>query len=105
MLSRKKFAENTGSTLVDTPASAVDGLEEELDSYTRAAVTRIRFDTIIKPAIISLIALIISFFIDVAKVPFLGEVTFDLARSLFPGWQAPVFMHYLFSFLFWLITD
>ena len=90
MLSRKKFAENTGSTLVDTPASAVDGLEEELDSYTRAAVTRIRFDTIIKPAIISLIALIISFFIDVAKVPFLGEVTFDLARSLFPGWQAPV---------------
>jgi hypothetical protein len=101
MLSRKKFAENTGSTLVDTPASAVDGLEEELDSYTRAAVTRIRFDTIIKPAIISLIALIISFFIDVAKVPFLGEVTFDLARSLFPGWQAPVDVFEPYSF-WWL---
>ena len=101
MLSRKKFAENTGSTLVDTPTSAVDGLEEELDSYTRAAVTRIRFDTIIKPAIISLIALIISFFIDVAKVPFLGEVTFDLARSLFPGWQAPVDVFEPYSF-WWL---
>ena len=101
MLSRKKFAENTGSTLVDTPVSAVDGLEEELDSYTRAAVTRIRFDTIVKPAIISLIALIISFFIDVAKVPFLGEVTFDLARSLFPGWQAPVDVFEPYSF-WWL---
>lgn len=101
MLSRKKFTENTGSTLVDTPASAVDGLEEELDSYTRAAVTRIRFDTIVKPAIISLIALVISFFIDVAKVPFLGEVTFDLARSLFPGWQAPVDVFEPYSF-WWL---
>ncbi len=101
MLSRKKFTENIGSTLVDTPASAVDGLEEELDSYTRAAVTRIRFDTIIKPAIISLIALIISFFIDVARVPFLGEVTFDLARSLFPGWQAPVDVFEPYSF-WWL---
>jgi hypothetical protein len=101
MLSRKKFTGNTGSTLVDTPGSAVDGLEEELDSYTRAAVTRIRFDTIIKPSIISLIALIISFFIDVAKVPFLGEVTFDLARSLFPGWQAPVDVFEPYSF-WWL---
>ena len=101
MLNRKKYLENTGSTLVDAPQRSDDGLEEELDSYTRAAVTRIRFDTIIKPAIISFIALFISFFIDVANVPILGEVTFDLARSLFPGWQPPVDAFEPYSF-WWL---
>ena len=101
MLNRKKFLENTGNALVDAPVRADDGLEEELDSYTRAAVTRIRFNTIIKPAIISLIALVISFFIDVASVPILGEVTFDLARSLFPGWQPPVDAFEPYSF-WWL---
>jgi hypothetical protein len=101
MLNRKKYLDNTGSTLVDAPQRTDDGLEEELDSYTRAAVTRIRFDTIIKPAIISFIALFISFFIDVANVPVLGDVTFDLARSLFPGWQPPVDAFEPYSF-WWL---
>jgi len=101
MLNRKKILENTGNTLVDTPTRSDDGLEEELDSYTRSAVTRIRFNTILKPAIISLIALIFSFFIDVASVPILGEVTFDLARSLFPGWQPPVDAFEPYSF-WWL---
>jgi hypothetical protein len=101
MLHKKKYLDNTGSALVDAPNRADDGLEEELDSYTRSAVTRIQFNTIIKPAIISFIALIISFFIDVAKVPFLGEVTFDLARSLFPGWQPPVDVFEPYSF-WWL---
>jgi hypothetical protein len=101
MLNRKKFSENTGNALVDTPTRADDGLEEELDSYTRAAVTRIRFDTIVKPAIISFIALIFSFFIDVANVPILGSVTFDLARSLFPGWQPPIDKFEPYSF-WWL---
>ncbi len=101
MLNRKKFLENTGNTLVDAPGRADDGLEEELDSYTRSAVTRIQFNTIVKPAIISAIALVISFFIDVANVPVLGEVTFDLARSLFPGWQPPVETFEPYSF-WWL---
>lgn len=102
MLNRKKsLEENTGSALVEPPARADDGLEEELDSFTRSAVTRIRFNTIVKPAIISFIALIISFFIDVANVPILGEVTFNLARSLFPGWQPPVDVFEPYSF-WWL---
>jgi len=101
MLNRKKYVENTGHALVDAPTRSDDGLEEELDSYTRAAVTRIRFNTILKPAIISLIALVISFFIDVASVPIFGEVTFDLARSLFPGWQPPVDAFEPYSF-WWL---
>lgn len=101
MLNRKKNLENTGTALVDAPGRADDGLEEELDSYTRAAVTRIRFNTVVKPAIISAIALVISFFIDVANVPFLGDVSFDLAKSLFPGWQAPVETFEPYSF-WWL---
>lgn len=101
MLNRKKFSDKTGSALVEAPEMSNDGLEEELDSYTRSAVTRIRFNTVIKPAIISFIAVFISFFIDVASVPFLGEVTFDLARSLFPGWQPPVDVFEPYSF-WWL---
>jgi hypothetical protein len=101
MLTRKKFSDKTGSALVEAPEMSNDGLEEELDSYTRSAVTRIRFNTVIKPAIISFIAVFISFFIDVASVPFLGEVTFDLARSLFPGWQPPVDTFEPYSF-WWL---
>jgi hypothetical protein len=101
MLNKKKNSGNGGSALIDAPELMNDGLEEELDSYTRLAVTRIRFDTVIKPAIISLIALFISFFIDVASVPFLGEVTFDLARKLFPGWQPPVDTFEPYSF-WWL---
>jgi hypothetical protein len=101
MLNKKKYLDNTGTALVDTPNRADDGLEEELDSYTRAAVSRIRFDTLIKSAVISFIALIISFFIDVATVPFFGDVTFDLARSLFPGWQPPVDTFEPYSF-WWL---
>jgi hypothetical protein len=101
MLNRKKFLDNTGNALVNAPERADDGLEEELDSYTRSAVTRIRFNTVIKPAIISFIALVISFFIDVASVPILGEVTYDLTRSLFPGWQPPVETFEPYSF-WWL---
>ena len=101
MLTRKKFSDKTGSALVEAPEMSNDGLEEELDSYTRSAVTRIRFNTVIKPAIISFIAVFISFFIDVANVPILGEVTFDLARSLFPGWQPPVDVFEPYSF-WWL---
>lgn len=37
------------------------------------------------PAIPSLIALILSIFIDVSKVPFLGKIAETLAQSIFPG--------------------
>lgn len=101
MLNKKNYSDKTGSALVEAPGTATDGLEEELDSYTRSAVTRIRFNIIIKPAIISVIALIVSFFLDVSKVPLLGDITFDLARTLFPGWQPPVDTFEPYSF-WWL---
>jgi hypothetical protein len=101
MLNKKNYLDKTGSALVEAPSTAADGLEEELDSYSRSAVTRIRFNVVLKPAIISLIALLVSFFLDVSKVPLLGDVTFNLARTLFPGWQPPTDTFEPYSF-WWL---
>lgn len=89
MLKTKSNPVEVGTKLYDPNDIIKDGLEEELDSYTRSAVSKIRFRLVIKPAIISFIALLVSFFIDVSAVPFFGNVTFDLARSLFPGWEPP----------------
>lgn len=90
MLKVKNKPEEMGTQLFDTNGVIKDGLEEELDSYTRSAVSRIRFALIFRPAIISFIALVASFFLDVSKVPFLGNITFELTQSLFPNWVPPV---------------
>ena len=79
-----------GKKLFNNNEVITDGLEDELDSYTRSAIKKIRFSMIVKPAMISFIALFISFFIDVSTVPFLGNITFDIAQSLFPDWVPPV---------------
>jgi hypothetical protein len=76
-----------------------DGLEQELERYTETAVSNIRFTLIIKPAIISFIALIISFFLDLSTVPILGNITIKIAQDLFPSWQADVSM--ISPFYFW----
>ncbi|MCZ6701670.1 MAG: hypothetical protein O6940_01375 [Ignavibacteria bacterium] len=89
MQKTKNTTDEIGSNLFDTNNLIKDGLEDELDSYTRSAVSKIKFSMIIKPAIISFIALFVSFFLDVSAVPFLGNITFDLAKSLFPGWEPP----------------
>jgi len=96
-----KNVENLENKLFNTNEVTKNGLEDELDSYTRSALRRIRFSMVIKPAIISFIALIVSFFIDVATVPFLGNITFDIAQLLFPGWVPPVVSFEPYSF-WWL---
>lgn len=101
MLQTKNNLQDAGGSLFRGPDLAKDGLEEELDSYTRSAVSKIRFNVVIKPAIISFIALIVSFFLDVSTVPLLGDVTFDLARQLFPTWEPPINAFEPFSF-WWL---
>lgn len=53
-------------------------------------ITRIKSEgskAILSAAIPSFILLILSFFIDVANVPFLGKVAVNFANSLFPGTQ------------------
>lgn len=64
-----------------------NGLEEEIDKYKISAISKIRFTMIVKPAMISFIALIFSFFLDLSYVPILGNVSFDLAKALFPTWE------------------
>lgn len=62
-------------------------LEKEIEEYTRKAVSKIQLTAAAKAGIISLVALIISFFLDLSTVPIFGNVTTDLAQSLFPGWE------------------
>jgi hypothetical protein len=69
------------------------------------------FATLFKAAIPSFILLILSFFIDVSSVPFLGNVANNLAKWLFPGtellntgvtpiqfWWLPVISYLVFIF-------
>ena len=84
--------------LVKTPIHN-NGLEEYISNYTTEAIKKIKYTLIIKSAIISFIALIISFYIDVAKVPFLGNVSFDIGKYLFPSWQPAE--HSFVPFTFW----
>jgi len=111
---------NPSKEIIDTNAfvypdlNTKDGLEDELDKYTRTAVEDIKFSLIIKPAIISFIALIISFFLDLSSVPILGDITVEIAKGLFPAWQPeqtispysfwwlPVVIYALFLFLAFL---
>jgi hypothetical protein len=92
-----------------------DGLEEELESFSRLAVEKIKFTIIVKPAIISLAALIISFFLDLSYVPILGNISVKIATSLFPSWEPskaviapysfwwlPMLVYILFLFLAYL---
>lgn len=69
------------------PDVANNELELELEEYTRSAVRNIKFTVVLKPALISIIALFISFYLDLSEVPILGNITIDLARSLFPSWK------------------
>jgi hypothetical protein len=69
------------------PDVANNELELELEEYTKSAVRNIKFTVILKPALISLFALIVSFYLDLSEVPILGNITIDLAKSLFPSWK------------------
>jgi hypothetical protein len=98
MVSLQSLAKETQKNLLN-PDVANNELEVELEEYTRLAVRKIQFTVIIKPALISLIALFVSFFLDISKVPVLGYVTIDLAKSLFPSWN-PV-SEKVIPFSFW----
>lgn len=98
MIKTKNPLDATGSKLLNSSDMIKNGLEEELDSYTRSAVSKIRFNLVVRPALISLVALFVSFFLDISTVPILGDVTFDLAKSMFPDWTPPIDAYKVFSF-------
>ncbi len=86
MVESKSLSRDNTKNLLN-PDIANNELESEVEEYTRSAVRKIQFTVIVKPAIISFIALFISFFLDLSKVPILGNITIDIAKSLFPSWK------------------
>lgn len=95
--------------------SPKNGLEQKIAIYKDEALGKIKFSLIIKPAIISFLALIISFFLDLSYVPLLGNITVDIAQALFPTWEPvvedfapysfwwlPVLVYLLFIFIAYL---
>ena len=89
MIGRTKRAD-TDNEQLKIPDLSNNELERELEEYTRTAVRKIKFSVVAKAGIISLVALIFSFFLDLSSVPLLGNVTTDLAKVLFPGWEPAV---------------
>jgi hypothetical protein len=81
--------------------SKVNPLDELVNHFVDEAIRKSRFSLIIKPAIISFVALIISFFMDVSSIPILGNISVNIAKALFPGWQpaAETFAPYRFWWL------
>jgi hypothetical protein len=67
-----------------------NGLEDEIHKYKEHALRDLKFSVILKPAIISFVALIFSFFLDLAYVPLLGDVSLKLGQWLFPTWSPAV---------------
>jgi hypothetical protein len=86
MLNQTTKAKDVTKNLLN-PDVTNNELERELEQYTKSAVRDINFSVIIKPAIISFVALFISFFLDLSKVPILGNITTDIAQALFPAWK------------------
>lgn len=67
--------------------SQKNSLEDKVNEYKKNALDKIKFSVVIKPAIISLVALFLSFFLDLSTVPILGNITVNIAKLLFPTWQ------------------
>jgi hypothetical protein len=76
-------------------------LEEKVNAYKKEAISQLNFKVVIKPAVISFVALFISFFLDLASVPLLGNITAKIAKSLFPNWQSNT--EALVPYSFWWI--
>jgi len=92
---------NQVKTLTKLSSSSNNGLEDRVDRYKETAINNIKFSVVIKPAIISIVALFLSFFLDLSTVPILGNITVKLAQILFPQWQPAIESFTPYSF-WWL---
>lgn len=62
-------------------------LEEKISYIKERGLEKLSPIILLKPAIFSIIILFFSFFIDLSSIPFLGNITIDLAKDLYPNWQ------------------
>ncbi|MGE5496508.1 MAG: hypothetical protein ACM3Q2_00435 [Syntrophothermus sp.] len=65
----------------------VNGYEKEIENYRKEKLSKLSFRVITKHAIISFAAVLISFFMDIARVPLLGDISINIAKGLFPNWN------------------
>ncbi|NWF90626.1 MAG: hypothetical protein HXY50_14335 [Ignavibacteriaceae bacterium] len=86
-MSESTSAKQMQKKITTSDDSMKSGLEDRIDRYKAAAINKIQFSIITKPAIISLVALFLSFFLDLSTVPILGNITVKLAKILFPTWK------------------
>lgn len=87
MLSSTQPASHVTDALGGKGNFEFEEMDKKVNDYKRQALQKIKFSIIIKPAIISFVALFLSFFIDVSVVPVLGNISANIAKSLFPTWQ------------------
>ncbi len=87
MLKEEIVNQNVQRTSPNKKQFQSNGLEEKVKLYKETAINNISFSVIIKPAIISFVALLLSFFLDLSTVPILGNITVNIAKVLFPTWQ------------------
>ncbi|MGE5410620.1 MAG: hypothetical protein ACM3MI_06640, partial [Clostridiales bacterium] len=64
-----------------------NGLEKEIDSFKEAKLKNLSFKIVSKHIIISLVALFFTFFLDIAHVPILGNISMNIAKGLFANWN------------------
>lgn len=79
-----------------------ESISEQLESFKKSKLHEINLSVILQPTIISFAALIISFFLDLAVVPFLGNVSINIAHIIFPDWVPN--MHGMEPLSFWWLT-
>lgn len=62
-------------------------LDKSIEEYKRNALADIKPGLILKPMLYSLVALVVSFFLDVSRVPLLGSISVEMAKRMFPNWN------------------
>lgn len=60
---------------------------KKLEDYINQKLDRLKFSFVLKHAVISLIALFLSFFLDLSTVPILGNTANQISKILFPSYE------------------
>lgn len=60
---------------------------KKLEDYINQKLDRLKFSFILKHAVISIIALFLSFFLDLSSVPILGNTANQISKLIFPSYE------------------
>lgn len=79
--------QNANSSITSNIRNDEKYLNDKISEIKENGLSKISPTILIKPAIFSFVVLVISLFLDLSKVPILGEVTIGLAKQLYPSWE------------------